>query len=95
MRLRTQVDFDIDFDIAQGFAVGQLRKGHGKELIQTGEVFDLVIPLMRGHTAGKSSQWQMLHELREYALALVLPTSTLNPQNPPFPIHEVNKINNL
>ena len=23
------------------------------------------------------------------------PTSTLNPQNPPFPIHEVNKINNL
>ena len=24
-----------------------------------------------------------------------LPSSTLNPQNPPFPIHEVNKINNL
>ena len=23
------------------------------------------------------------------------PSSTLNPQNPPFPIHEVNKINNL
>ena len=71
MRLRTQVDFDIDFDSAQGFAVGQLRKRHGKELIQTGEVFDLVISLMRGHAAGKGSQRQMLHELREYELALV------------------------
>ena len=67
MRLRTQVDFDI----AQRFAVGQLRKGHGKKLIQTGEVFDLVIPLMRNHSAGKGSQRQVLHALREYELAVV------------------------
>jgi hypothetical protein len=32
----------VDLDVAQGIAVGQLGKGHGEELIQTGEVLDLV-----------------------------------------------------
>ena len=37
--LRTQ----IDFDVAQGFPVGQLRKGHGKELVQARESLTLVL----------------------------------------------------
>jgi len=52
-------------------AVGQLGKGHGEELIPTGEVFDLVLAPMVGHTAAKRAQWQVEHELRKYELALV------------------------
>ena len=52
-------------------------------VIQTGEVFDLVIPLMRGHTAGKSSQWQMLHELREYEIAWCMVVLGGSPQKTP------------
>ena len=61
----------IDFDIAQGFAVGQLGEGHGEELVQTREVFDLVFPVVIGHTAAKGTQRQVQHELREYERALV------------------------
>jgi len=61
----------IDFDIAQRLAVGQLSKGHGQELIHAGEVVDLVIALVSGHTSAKSAQWQKCHELRENKLALV------------------------
>ncbi len=61
----------IDFDVAQGFAVGQLGKGHGEELVQTREVFDLVFAVVIGHTAAKCTQWQVEHELRKYELALV------------------------
>ena len=65
--LRTQVDFDV----AQGFPVSQLREGHGKELVQTREVFDLVFAAMIGHAAAKRAQWQIEHKLREHELALV------------------------
>jgi hypothetical protein len=61
----------VDFDVAQGLAVGQVRKSHGEELIQTGEVLDLVFPSVIGHTATKRTQWQIDHELRKYELALV------------------------
>ena len=61
----------IDFDIAQRLAVGQLSKGHGQELIHAGEVVDLVIALVSGHASAKSAQWQKCHELRENKLALV------------------------
>ncbi len=66
-RLRTQ----IDFDVAQGLAVGQLGKGHGEELVQTREVFDFVLSVVIGHTAAKRTHWQVEHELRKYELALV------------------------
>ena len=66
-RLRTQ----IDFDVAKGLSVGQLGKGHGEELIQAREVFDLVLSVVIGHTAAKRTQWQVEHELRKYELALV------------------------
>jgi hypothetical protein len=65
--LRTQ----IDFDVAQGLPVGQLSEGDGKELVQTGEVLDLVFAFVIGHTASKRAQWQIEHELRKYELALV------------------------
>jgi hypothetical protein len=61
----------IDLDIAQRLAVGQLGEGHGKELIETREVFDLVFAPMAGHTAAKRSQRQKGHELCEYEFALV------------------------
>ena len=61
----------IDFDVAQRLAVGQLSKGHGQELVHAGEVLDLVIASVRGYASAKSAQWQKCHELRENKLALV------------------------
>jgi hypothetical protein len=61
----------VDFDVAQGLPIRQLSKGHGKELIQTGEVLDLVFAFVIGDTAAKRAQWQVEHELRKYELALV------------------------
>jgi hypothetical protein len=61
----------VDFDVAQGLAVGQLRKGHGQELIQTGEFLDLVIASVRSHASAKSAQRQECHELRENQFAFV------------------------
>ena len=61
----------IDLDVAQRLAVGQLSKGHGQELVHAGEVLDLVIAAVRSHTSTKSAQWQKRHKLRENKLALV------------------------
>jgi hypothetical protein len=66
-RLRPQ----IDLDVAQRLPLGQLCKGHDEELIQTGEVLDLVLASVVGHTTPKRSQWQIEHELRKIELALV------------------------
>src|SRR5665647_1028114 len=61
----------VDLDVAQGLAVGQLGECHGEELVQTREVLDLVFAPMVGHAASKHAQWQIEHELRKYKLALV------------------------
>ena len=61
----------IDLDVAQGLAVGQLSEGHGQELIHAGEVVDLVIATVSRYASAKSAQWQEGHELRENKLALV------------------------
>jgi hypothetical protein len=61
----------VHFDVAQGLAVGQLRKRHGQKLVQARKILDLVIAAMRGHTATKSAQWQESHELRKHEFALV------------------------
>jgi hypothetical protein len=61
----------IDLDVAQRLAVGQLSKGHGQEQVHAGEVEDLVIAAVRSHASTKSAQWQKRHELRENKLALV------------------------
>ena len=68
---KEHVGFVGDWLKAQGRADGQLSKGHGEELIQTREVFDLVFASMICHTAAKRAQWQVEHELRKYELALV------------------------
>ena len=61
----------IDFDIAQRLAVGQLGKSHRQKLIHAGEVLDLVIAAVPDYAPAKSTQWQKGHELRENQLALV------------------------
>lgn len=66
-RLRTK----IDFDIAQRFARGQLRKRHGKELIQTREGLHLVIAAMSCDATTKGGQRHVAHQLRKHEHALV------------------------
>jgi hypothetical protein len=61
----------IDLDVAQRFAVGQLSKGHGQELVHAGEVLNLVMASVLGNAAAKRAQRQGVHELRENKLALV------------------------
>ena len=61
----------VDFDIAQGFSVGQLGKSHGQKLIHAAEVLDLVIAAVPGDATAKSTQWQKSHELRKNQLASV------------------------
>ena len=61
----------IDLDVAQRLAVGQLSKGHGQELVHAGEILNLVIATMSGHASTESAQGQKRHELRENKLALV------------------------
>jgi hypothetical protein len=48
----------IDLDVAQRLAVGQLCKGHGQELIHAGEILNLVIAAVSGHASTESTQWQ-------------------------------------
>jgi hypothetical protein len=48
-----------------------LRKGHGKELVQTREILDFVVSPVFGNTASKSAHGQIGHELRKHELALV------------------------
>ena len=57
------------FDVAQTLAKGQLRKGHRQVLIQTSEPLDLVMSTIMRHTATKSRQRQMFHQLRKHQLA--------------------------
>ena len=61
----------IDLDVAQRLAVGQLSKGHGQELVHAGEILNLVIAAVSGHASTESFQGQKRHELRENKLALV------------------------
>jgi hypothetical protein len=59
----------IDLDVAQRLAVGQLSKGHGQELVHAGEVLNFVIASVLGNAAAKRAQRQEGHELRENELA--------------------------
>ena len=66
-RLRSQVDFDI----AQRLAPGQLGEGHGEELVEAGELLHLVIAAVHCHAAAKRGQGQMGHDLRKHEHALM------------------------
>ena len=61
----------IYFDIAQRLAISQLGKGHCQELIEAGEVFDLVIAAVFGNATPKGCHGHMIHDLRKDKLALV------------------------
>jgi len=58
----------IDLDVTQRLALGQLSEGYGQKLVHTGEVLDLVIATVSGHASTKSAQGQKCHELRENKL---------------------------
>ncbi len=50
--LRTQ----IDFDVAQGLAVGKLRKGHRQQLVEAAEILDHVLAPVSSNEAAKCAQ---------------------------------------
>jgi len=49
--------------------LGELRKGHGKELIKARKVFDPVIAPLLGNKLAKGGHGQELHKLRKHKLA--------------------------
>jgi hypothetical protein len=61
----------VDLDVAQVLSIRQLGKGHGEELVQTGEVLDACEASVVGHTAAKRAQRQVEHELHKNEIALV------------------------
>ena len=61
----------VDLNIAQALAVGELGKVHGQELIQTRKIFDFVIARVARHAARECSLGQVRHELRKYEFALM------------------------
>jgi len=63
----------VEFDVVQRLSVGQLGKGHRKELVQALEVHELVFAPMVGQTAPKCVQRQTAHESRKYEFALASP----------------------
>lgn len=73
----------IDCDIAKRLSISQLCKRHCEELIQAGEVFDLVIGAMRGDVAPESCQWWLHHDLRKNEFALVHDGSSREVANKP------------
>jgi hypothetical protein len=65
LALRAQVDLDV----AQRFATGQLCEGQHQELIQTTEVLDFVLRAPRSHHPAERLEWQVGHHLSEYQLS--------------------------
>lgn len=61
----------IQFDVAQRLSIPQLRKEHHQELVETREVFDLVVAPAAIDTTLKSCLWQQGGQLREDEFALV------------------------
>ena len=61
----------IDLDVPQALAVGELCEGHCKELIQTSEVLDFAISAVAFDATGKGGLGQVRHELRKNEFALM------------------------
>ncbi len=59
------------FDVAQTLAIGQLRERHAQKLIETSEVFDLVLSVVASDTSAESGQRQVQHHLRKNKFARV------------------------
>ena len=61
----------IHFDIAQRLAISQLRKGHGKELIEASKVFDLVMTPVFRNASREGVKGQVVRNLSENEFAVV------------------------
>ena len=61
----------IHFNIAQRLAISQLRKGHGKELIEASKVFHLVMPPVFRNASREGVKGQVVHNLSENEFAVV------------------------
>jgi len=61
----------IHFDIAQRLAISQLRKGHGKELVEASKVFDLVMTPVFRNASREGVKGQVVHDLSENEFAVV------------------------
>ena len=59
------------FDVAQTLAISQLRERHTQKLVETSEVFDLVLSVVASDTSAESGQRQMRHHLRKNKFARV------------------------
>lgn len=59
------------FDVAQALAIGQLRERHTQKLVETSEVFDLVLPVVARDASAESGQRQVRHHLRKNKFARV------------------------
>jgi hypothetical protein len=66
-----------DFDIAQTFAVSQLRKGHAQKLVPAGKIRDLAIAVIALDAAAKLARGNKIHQLRENG------SSRIHGRNPP------------
>jgi hypothetical protein len=61
----------IHFDIAQRLSISQLRKGHGKKLIEASKVLDLVMTPVFRNASREGVKGQVVHDLSENEFALV------------------------
>jgi len=59
------------FDVAQALSIGQLGERHAQELVETREVFDLVLSVVAFDTSAESGQRQVRHHLRKNKFARV------------------------
>ena len=59
------------FDVAQTLAISQLRECHAHKLVETSEVFDLVLSVVSSDTSAESGQRQVRHHLRKNKFARV------------------------
>src|SRR5271157_624897 len=58
-------------DIAQAFAIGELRKRHAQKLVPAGKTADLVVALIALDGTAKLVRRNEIHQLREHRLALI------------------------
>ena len=56
-------------DVAQAFAVGQLREGHAQELVEVRESERRIASGVLGHAAPEGVQRQMIHQLGKHQLS--------------------------
>ena len=64
-------DAETRLDIAQAFAVRELREGHGQELIETAEGLHAVVAAVSRDALPKFRQRKMIHQLGKNGAASI------------------------